>query len=149
MTRILVLGLGDILNCDRGLGIYALRDLKSEGWPETVIFADELNLKSRNFFLQGFNYLLVLTIIENGGPPGTIYRFTTEDLLTNKHCLREPVLCKTLSMAEFLGERLEVLFFGLQPKRLDWDLNLSNPICEAYPSYLCSVRQELRSILYH
>lgn len=139
----MVLGLGNILNRDKGLGIYAIRDLHKEGWPEEIKFRNSVNFDYEAFSLQGYDSLLVLNILEFGKHPGTLYRLTNEDLIRNKQYLQEPILWKVLTVNELLGNDLQVVLMGIEPENLNWELSLSPTLQGIYSFYLQSVRDEL------
>ena len=146
MSRLMVLGIGDILKCDRGLGIYAVRDLYREGWSNQVDFMDESQLNG-SLSLQGYESLLVLGGFEIGRKPGTLFRLTHEDLLLHKDLFCSICFWEALTLAELSGQSIKVSLLGVVPEQTDWDLSLSSAVNDAYPAYLESVRNEMEALL--
>ncbi len=146
MPRLMVLGVGDILKCDRGLGIYAVRDLYREGWSNQVDFVDESQING-SLSLRGYDSLLVLGGFEIGRAPGTMFRFTLEDLLGQKELFCSICFWEALTLAELSGQDIEVALLGVVPEQTGWDLSLSSSVNDVYPDFLHSVRCEMEALL--
>lgn len=144
MSRLLVLGMGDILNQDQGLGIHAVRDLHQENWPVEVEFGDNMNCY-QSLDLQNYESLLILDIVHNGNDPGTVYKYTLKDIKQEKHLIRCHSLLNALTIADLSGHGLDVVFMGAEGKSFDWNLGLSSVLLHHYPYYLECVRSELRT----
>ncbi|MFP4630413.1 MAG: hydrogenase maturation protease [Desulfohalobiaceae bacterium] len=147
MGRLMVLGMGDLLSQDRGLGVYAVRDLYLDGWPREVDFAHSMQKKPGEFDLNGCETLLILDAWNNGQTPGTMHRCTMRDLAREKNALQVTQIMETVTLARLMGRCIDLLVMGLEPERTDWNLHLSPALQEAYPSFLSQVRQEMRSFL--
>jgi hydrogenase maturation protease len=149
--RLLVLGVGNILLMDEGLGVYAVQELAKEQWPDNVEFIDGGTFTQDIFYLfQEYDRLLVLDVVRAGREPGTIYRLTEDDLVKNESqslSLHDIDLLDSLRMAEMLGNRPRLLVIGIEPKTIDWAMELTEPLKEAFPNYLEVVRREIRTIL--
>jgi hydrogenase maturation protease len=149
--RLLVLGVGNILLMDEGLGVYAVQELAKEQWPDNVEFIDGGTFTQDIFYLfQEYDLLLVLDVVRAGREPGTIYRLTEDDLVKDESqslSLHDIDLLDSLRMAEMLGNRPRLLVLGIEPKTIDWAMELTEPLKEAFPKYLEIVRREIRTIL--
>jgi hydrogenase maturation protease len=149
--RLLVLGVGNILLMDEGLGVYAVQELAKEQWPDNVEFIDGGTFTQDIFYLfQEYDRLLVLDVVRAGREPGTIYRLTEDDLVKDESqslSLHDIDLLDSLRMAEMLGNRPRLLVLGIEPKTIDWAMELTEPLKEAFPKYLEIVRREIRIIL--
>jgi hydrogenase maturation protease len=149
MSKLMVLGMGNILNHDGGLGIYAVRDLCRENWPKEVIFLDKRHLETNHGMplFQGQEFLLILDVLQAGYQPGTMYRLSIQELMEKEYFNNDGELWNMLTLSELLGERIKVVFLGLEPEKTDWELNLSPSLQKVYADYLESVRHELRALL--
>ncbi len=145
----MVLGMGNVLTQDRGLGIYAVRDLCREGWPEEVLFLDKRHLEVNNVMqlFQGQDYLLILDVLKAGYGPGTMYRLSIQELIDKNYFHNDGQLWRSLILSEIMGQAIKVVFMGLEPEQTNWELNLSSSLQGVYPQYLESVRLELRHML--
>jgi hydrogenase maturation protease len=149
--ELLVLGVGNILLMDEGVGVYAVQDLAKEEWPDNVEFMDGGTFTQDLFYLfKEYKYLLILDVVRAGREPGTIYRLTENDLVkdeTQSLSLHEIDLLDSLRMADLLGQRPRLLVIGIEPKTIDWAMEMTEPLKAVYPKYLAIIRKEVRSIL--
>jgi hydrogenase maturation protease len=151
MQKLLVLGVGNILLMDEGLGVHAVQELQQESWPAGVDFMDGGTFTQDVFYLfEGYEQVLVLDVVRAGGAPGSLYQMTEQDLVQDKQqalSLHDIDLLDSLRMAELSGHKpiLEVL--GLEPERIDWGLEMTPAIKQAYAGYLQKTRQRICDIL--
>jgi hydrogenase maturation protease len=147
MTQVMVLGLGDIVQRDRGLGIHAVRDLYREQWSRQVRFVDRMMLGSSPLGLEGIDWLLVLNAWQTGMPPGTLTRVSLGQVLSQPGLVSEPALWRGLALADVLGQDVRVVFLGLEAKETTYDFMFSRTIQLAYPQFLIAVREEIACML--
>src|SRR6056297_2297671 len=149
MRGLMVLGMGDVLTQDSGLGIYAVRDLCQEGWPKEVMFLDKRHLEVNDVMhlLQEQEFLLILDVLKAGSGPGTMYRLSIQDLINKDYFHNDGKLWNSLFLPEIMGQKIKVVFLGLEPAKTNWELNLSSHLQSVYQQYLESVRNELRYML--
>jgi hydrogenase maturation protease len=154
MKKLLVLGVGNLLLTDDGVGVHAVQDLSAEqAWsPEEVDFLDGATFTQDIFYVfQEYERVLVLDSVKGGREPGTIYRFTEETLRENREqrlSLHDIDLLDSLRMAELLGNKPQILVLGIEPLTIsDWSMELSEPVKANYPKYLEAARREIRALL--
>ena len=155
MKRLLVLGVGNLLLTDEGAGVHAVQDLsREEEWnPAEVDFLDGATFTQDIFYVfQEYERVLVLDCVKGGREPGTIYRFTEENLRENgeqRLSLHDIDLLDSLRMAELLGHKPQTLIvIGIEPLTIsDWSMELSEPVKAKYPKYLEAARREIRALL--
>jgi hydrogenase maturation protease len=138
----LILGIGNCLLADDGVGVHAARMLQTEPPPETVVLAAETDFLSALPFLERCAKALVIDAMDTGRPPGTLWRCRSEDLAASgrRHSLHESGLLETL---EFLDQsrRPEVHILGVQPDRIELALNLSPAVAAVLPRVVQAARQ--------
>jgi hydrogenase maturation protease len=154
MKELLVLGVGNLLLMDEGVGVYAVQELQNEeGWPlDRVDFIDGGTFTQDIFYLfQEYEKLLVLDAVRGGREPGTIYRHEEKDLRENKEqalSLHDIDLLDSLKMAELLGNKPELIVIGIEPLELCvWKMEMTPPLQKAFPRYMDVVRKEIRAQL--
>lgn len=154
MKRLLVLGVGNLLLTDDGVGVHAVQELgREEEWDrEKVDFLDGATFTQDIFYIfQRYERVLVLDTVKGGREPGTVYRFTEENLRDNyqqRLSLHDIDLLDSLKMAELLGNKPELLVIGMEPLTIsDWSMELSEPVRAKYPTFLEAARREIRAIL--
>ncbi len=117
-----ILGVGNILVEDDGLGPYAVRVLESEyELPENVEIQD-VGTPGLDFapYLDGATAVIVVDTVTADGPPGSLHRYDKDQLLTapipdrtNPH---QPGLRETLMACELTDSAPdEVILIGVVP----------------------------------
>jgi len=147
MSRLMVLGLGDIVHQDKGLGIYAVRDLYREQWPQDVCFVDRRMLADIPLRLEGVHGLLVLDAWQAGASPGDLARLSLDQIQARPELVPEPLFWRGLALADVLGQDVRVVFLGLEAESTACDLRLSPSVQAAYPQFLQVVREEIYTML--
>ncbi len=129
-----VIGLGNILLSDEGLGVKAIWELK-----ERYTFSPEIELVdggTGGLFLlsefEGVDKLLIIDAISGGKEPGTIYSFSLEELpqtVAEKISLHEVSLLDVLQLARLKGSLpKEVKLIGMEPASLEWGGELTEVV---------------------
>lgn len=145
--RIVVVGIGNLLLKDEGIGVHVAQTLK--GIPSLVDFEVIDGGTSPDLFplVEGVDKLIVIDAAKGGGEPGDIYRFTIDDLgmedsiNTSAHQMR---LVETLLMMRVLGTAPEkTVIIGVEPKEIDWGLELSPELEKKIPEIIDVVCGEL------
>lgn len=147
MTPILILGIGNTLLRDDGVGVQALASLRREPLPGTVELLDGGTFGADILDdIAGRQKVIVLDAIDAGCAPGTIVRLAGADLLRERKSLslHEFGLVETLNMADQLDcAPQEVILFGVQPKEICLNLELSPAVAAAMPELIKRVLQEV------
>ena len=130
-----VLGLGNPIRRDDGIGIHAIRLLSADSrLPRNVkvIEGGTLGLDLLHS-LQGVSHLLALDAVDTAASPGSLSRFADAALLS----LPVSKSVHLLGFADILGALCllddapqEIVLLGMQPKSTDWGVTLS-PIVDA------------------
>ena len=138
----LVLGIGNCLLSDDGVGVHAARILEADPPGDTAVLAAETDLLSALPFLEHCVKVLVIDAMDAGQAPGTLYRCRGEDLTGagQRHSLHEMGLREVL---EFLdpSRRPEVHILGIQPGQIRLSLALSPAVAAALPRVVQAARQ--------
>ncbi len=138
----LILGIGNRLLSDDGIGVHTARILQAEPPPETTVLAIETDFLSVLPFLEGCVKALVIDAMEAGQSPGTLYYCGSVDLAQSgqRHSLHGLGL---LGILEFLAEerRPEVHILGVQPYHRGLGLNLSPEVESLLPRVVRAAHQ--------
>lgn len=149
--RMLVLGLGNTLLTDDGVGIYLVRELKkrlsglagvevreSEAWGMAVLEA-----------VVGYPKVVIVDAVKTGkAPPGTVHRFSLEDLggaepHPGTHRVNLPYLLR-LGKAIGLEVPDEVTILGVEAEVMDrFGEELSPALAARLPEIVEEVFQEI------
>jgi hydrogenase maturation protease len=148
--RVLILGLGNILLQDEGVGIRVLERLDAEyEWPvhSTLLDGGVMGLELLPY-LESADAVLLLDAVHTGEPPGSIVRLEGNEIpavVALKMSMHQVGLQETLAMCQFRGtlpERLVLL--GVVPARLDLGLDLSPQVAAQVTTLVQAAVSELR-----
>lgn len=147
-ARTLVLGIGNILLGDEGIGVRVVEAMRDLDLPAGVELADGGTMgPALADLLEGRDKVIVIDAVTAGGPPGAIYRLTAEDLLAEdgrRLSLHELGLVEALRLSRQAGRPpLQVVVLGVQPAEMSWGLALSPRLQATIPRLIELVRAEL------
>ncbi len=132
--RILIVGLGNELLMDDGVGVHTVRAIKGN-LPTRAICAevgtfvlDALHL------LEWADKILAIDAMQAGGRPGTVYRFGASDVDAGgiMASLHEVNLISALGFIEN-HRQPEIIILGVEPENIRYGLDLSPSVASAIP----------------
>jgi hydrogenase maturation protease len=148
--KISLIGLGNLLLGDEGVGVHAVEALKGKyDFPEEVRLLDGGTLGLDLLHLiEGMDRVLFVDAVDLKKKPGTIAVIEGEDLpslLEPKLSLHHVGLSDLLFASGFLGTRpAEIVLIGIQPETMEIGLELSKTIKERFDKLLETVLGKLR-----
>ena len=150
MDKILIVGIGNILCRDEGIGVHVIQEMEDMELPGHIKLLDiGTSTPDLISLLEGVKKLIIIDALKAGGSPGAIYRCKPEDLLANEEgpiSLREIGLIETLNMAKKMGKEIDAVIIGVEPKVLDWGVELSGELKKQIPAIIEAVLKETISI---
>jgi hydrogenase maturation protease len=145
-NRIAVVGVGNLLLKDEGIGIHVVRALQELFMPDGVVVIDGGTSPDVLDYLEPADKLVIIDAAEAGGVPGAIYRFRPDDVTLETGeaiSLHELGLVSSLKMMSLLGKTPpEVIIIGIQPKEIAWGMELSPELKEKVPEIVKAVLKE-------
>jgi len=145
-----VIGFGNILLKDEGIGVHIIRkfDSMSRESEREYVLIDGGTCPDILFQLpEEIAKLVVVDAVKGGGEPGSIYRFTPTDIdfkkasITSLHQLG---LEESLRMMELLGNYPKsVIIIGVEPDEIDWGLQISPMLEKKIPQIIHLLEQEI------
>ncbi len=148
-VEIVVLGLGNLLRRDEGLGIRAMERLRvCYTLPETVQLVDggTLGLELLSY-LEGTERVLILDAALTNGPPGTLLRLGGEQVPSFfglRSSAHEIALADLLAVMKLRGTQPhELVVWGMQPAALELGWELSEPIASHLDALVAAAATEL------
>lgn len=147
-SRITILGVGNLLLQDEGVGVHAIQALQKCSLPEGVELIDGgtagVDLLP---YVSEAKQIIVIDAVKGGTEPGAIYRLTPEVLGQFKEqalSLHQVGFLEVLQMAERLGKRPErTIIFGVEPQVIDWGIELTPPVQAVLPRLVELVLEEV------
>lgn len=145
--RVAVVGVGNLVLKDEGIGVHIAHALQELDLPDGVAVIDGGTSPDVLDYLEPADKLIIIDAAEAGGTPGTIYRFHPDDLTLETGeliSLHELGLMSSLKMMSLLGKApQEIIIIGVQPKEIDWGMELSPELQEKVPEIVRIVLTEI------
>ncbi len=145
---IMVVGVGNSIQMDDGVGIHVLRELEKHDLPEEVELFDGGTLGIDLMpYLEGREKLIFIDSVKAEMAPGTIFKFQPDDLTYDdapKTSVHQIGLIESLQMISLIGKSPDkVIIFGIQPKTIDWNEDLSDEVKAAIPKLIPHLLKEI------
>ncbi|MFQ5576894.1 MAG: HyaD/HybD family hydrogenase maturation endopeptidase [Anaerolineae bacterium] len=148
-THTLILGVGNLLLTDEGIGIHAIQQLqKRYHLPDGVQIIDGGTLgMDLLYYLEGVKNLLLIDAVETNGEPGTIIRLEGDNvpahfsLKMSPHQVGVPDMLFAAKLKDMYPEH--VVLLGVKPGVLNTGLDLSPPVAACLDSLVEQARQQL------
>jgi hydrogenase maturation protease len=152
MTKTVILGVGNLLLTDDGVGIHAIQKLQVDySLPAGVQVVDGgtcgLDLLQ---FLEGVDHLIIIDAARLGKTPGSIVRLEGDQvpaylaLKTSPHEIGLPELLFTARLTDIYPEK--VVVFGVQPESIETHLGLTPAVAERLDELVEMAAQEAGAV---
>ena len=147
-SEILILGIGNILMADDGVGIRAIERLRGIPLPAGIEVVDGGTSGADLVdILAERRKVIVIDAIDVGAKPGTVIRYAGDSWSEHARqaiSLHEVGLGQAMSMVKLIGVApQEMVVFGIQIQCLEPSLELSRPVEEAIGLVVQQVLAEL------
>jgi hydrogenase maturation protease len=148
--RIVVLGVGNILLSDEGIGVRAIETLaETHAIPDEVVLLDGgTSAMELLDDLANCDRLIIADCVRSGRPPGTLLRLQDEEipaLFRTKLSPHQVGLPEVLATLEITGEAPpHTILFGVEPESLATHMGLTDTGAAALPRLVEAIAQELR-----
>jgi len=142
-----VLGIGNVLLRDEGIGCHVVHALEEIPLPDVKIidggtFPDVLQL------FEDADKLVIVDAVKGGGMPGQIYRFHPEDITLEQKpllSLHDMSLVDSLKLMQLWHNIGEAVIIGVEPREINWGLELSPELQEKMPQIIDAILAELNN----
>jgi hydrogenase maturation protease len=132
-SRIVVVGVGNLIHADDGLGVHALKRLERDSrLPGDVSLIDGGTFGIELLaYVTDATHLLLLDAVDVGEAPGALIRMSNEQLCglpcgASVHQLGVADLLATLPLVSDASR--EIVLLGVQPASTGWGTELSPPV---------------------
>jgi hydrogenase maturation protease len=145
--RIVVIGVGNLLQKDEGVGIHAIKALEEMNLPADVKLIDGGTAPDLIAYTRAGDKMIIVDCARAGGKPGDIYRFKPEDLTAGKGTLtaaHEMGVAENLNLMTLTGNKpKDVVIIGIEPAEIDWGMELSATLGKRLPELIKAVLREI------
>jgi len=122
-----IVGVGNILMQDDGVGVHVARALAETSLPEDVVVLDAGTDPDAAYEVADARRVIVIDAAQGGGDPGTIYRLPDEAACAvagvGRTC-HEMGLLQTLRDSRSSCHPIEIVVIGVEPRTIGWGLDL-------------------------
>ncbi|RNC29027.1 MAG: Hydrogenase 2 maturation protease [Candidatus Dichloromethanomonas elyunquensis] len=149
--KIMIMGVGNVLLSDEGLGVYFLQNLKQENLPDNVELLEGGTAGLELVHLiREVDYLIIIDAVNAGVQPGSIFRFRPDAIkvLPENYevSFHQVGIMEVLTLANILGNAPKTIIYGIQPKNLEWGLELSEEVRVVWPCLREKMIEDINNI---
>ncbi len=146
--KTLVMGMGNQLFSDEGLGVHVAQRLMDMTLPAGVEVLDAGTVgHDMIFFIEGYDKVIAVDAVRQGKAPGSIYKLFEPELAsmpTQCFSLFHLKLMAALADAASLGCKPEVVMIGVEPEQVSQSgLELSEQVEVRLPEVIARVLEEI------
>ena len=130
--RVVVLGVGNELLKDEGIGVHVARELAAQTFSFPVEIIEAGTVPDCWQGDEPVSRLVVIDAVYGGSEPGAIYKFSPQDvefetcLMTSIHQLS---FVESFKLSEITGIKPEkTVIIGIEPKEVAWGMELSDEL---------------------
>ncbi|MGD9210996.1 MAG: HyaD/HybD family hydrogenase maturation endopeptidase [Desulfobacteraceae bacterium] len=150
--QITILGVGNYLYTDEGVGIRVIEKLEQDyEFPEHVIPVDGGVLGVHLMgVISAADHLIVVDAVRNNGAPGTLYRLAGKDIpsrILAKNSLHQVDLLEALTLVKAIDRSPETVIVGIEPEDIEtMSLTLTKTVAAKVDDLIAMVLAELDSL---
>jgi hydrogenase maturation protease len=146
-TGTTVVGVGNLLLKDEGVGIHIARALQQIEMPPHIRIIDGGTSLDLTHYFEGTSRLILIDAVRGSGEPGAVYRFHSDDVMIETSgitSLHDLGLEHSLKVVKLLGNKPEeVIIIGIEPKEIGWGTELSIEVQRRVPEIIAAVLKEI------
>jgi hydrogenase maturation protease len=139
MRRVLILGIGNTLRGDDGLGVFIVKQMEESGirLPKGVSLLDG---GTAGFdllgLIDGYDKIVIVDALKTNDKPGSIYRFTPEHAVESRAriSMHEVGIMEVIKTLRIMDINPEIEFVGIVPENIsDMNTTISQAVMESIP----------------
>lgn len=143
---ILIMGIGNMLLGDEGVGVHAIRELEKIDLPDSVRLLDAgIAFIDAVSHMEGIHKLIVIDAIKGGKKPGTVYHIQVNP--DSYSCYSATLHgVSVLAMMTLLQHKIpdKVSVIGVEPDTINWATDISDTVKKAMPLLMETVLNEIK-----
>jgi hydrogenase maturation protease len=148
--KIVVLGVGNILLSDEGIGVHVANELMKMDLPPevSVVEGGTDGFRLLNVITEA-DRLIVIDSVKGGAEPGSIYCFDINEV---RNCppgfttsVHQIGILEVINLSELVGKKPHTTVIGVEPKSLEMSLELSPEIKAKIPRIIELVIDQLKA----
>jgi hydrogenase maturation protease len=150
--NILILGVGNLLLSDEGVGVHVAQKMMEMDMPPhvRVVEGGTDGFGLINIILEA-DRLILVDAVRGGGEPGAVYRFDIEDCPAEANIFKTSVhqvsILEVINLSGLIGSTPKTTIIGVEPKSLEMGMELSAEIEAKIPAIIRLVMEEVEKDL--
>ena len=146
--RVLLLGLGNLVRSDDGVGVHAAFRLMSDPRVPSEVGVIDGGTQGLNLLpaITEATHIIAIDAVNAGAAPGTILRYEISELdtLPGSPSVHQIGFADLLDALRWLDNPIQnFILIGVQPEETGWGTKLSPPVEAALPTLIETVINEL------
>ena len=147
--RIVILGIGNILLSDEGIGVHVANELAKHDLPSevSVVEGGTDGFRLLNVIIEA-DRLIIVDALKGGAEPGSIYRFDVGDVRACPSGFKTSVhqigILEVIDLSGLIGKTPHTTVIGIEPKSLEMNMELSPEVQQKVPKIIELVMEELK-----
>ena len=143
-----ILGVGNLLLSDEGVGVHIAQKLLQAEMPEgvAVVEGGTDGFRLLNIITEA-DRLIIIDAVKGGLEPGSIYRFDINDVKNVQPGFKTSVhqigILEVIDLAGLIGKEPTTTVIGIEPKSLAMGMDLSPEVKKKIPKVIELVFEEL------
>lgn len=147
MKDTVILGIGNILLRDDGVGVHIVKKLQDEKLPTSIEIIDvgTSTLDTLTYFLE-YENVIAIDSLKAGFEPGTIYKIKPEDIKNYKKenlSIHDVQILDVVKIANMYNKYPNVTIFGIEPKEITFDTEMTDCMKMKVPHVIKLIKKEL------
>ena len=147
--KIVILGVGNLLLSDEGVGVHVANELMKLDLPPevSVVEGGTDGFRLLNVITEA-DRLIVIDSVKGGAEPGSIYRF---DINKVRNCpsgfkisVHQIGILEVINLSELIGKKPSTTIIGVEPKSLEMGMELSPEVKAKIPRIIELILEELK-----
>jgi hydrogenase maturation protease len=150
--KILILGVGNELLSDEGIGVRTIKAMSKLDLPPEVELMDggTDGFSLINIIVET-DRLILVDCVKGGSKPGTIYKFNIEDAPSCSDKFKTSVhqinILEVINLSELVGKTPETTVIGVEPKSISTSLELTDEVKAKIPRVIELILEEVDEFL--
>ena len=150
-SKIVVIGIGNLLLMDEGIGVHTINELEKHDLPGSIEIYDGGTGGFKLIdLMQGAARVIFIDAVDTGKAPGSVTIFSAEEVHSlynkKKYSLHDTDLMEIIKMAEMLGNPPMIEIVGIQPKIINYGTTLSNELAGSMSNIMNTVLRRIEEV---
>jgi hydrogenase maturation protease len=148
MEKIIVLGIGNVLMMDDGIGIYLIEELSGRNRTSNLSFLiGESDIDYCMEQIMDADFVIILDAAVSGSEPGSLTVYPLSDLHKHRELEVSPHDFHLFNLLYLHKESIKGFLIGVEPYEIKFHFGLSNTLNEKWENIVQDVEKTIKSLI--